>query len=81
MAIDTRSARLDTSHRTHFVERYLPFASHQTLVFSTDEEIVGSYLERLRPWIGRTYRLQYDNDAGLTQVAPGYFGTECANGH
>ena len=80
-AIDTPLGRLDTSHRTHFVERYLPFASHQTLVFSTDEEIVGDYLDRLHPWIGRTYRLQYDNNAGLTRVAPGYFATEDANGH
>ena len=79
-AIDTPLGRLDTDHRTHFVERYLPFASHQTLVFSTDEEIVGSYLERLRPWIGRTYRLLYE-DGGLTRVAPGYFGSESANDH
>ncbi len=79
-AIDTPLGRLDTSHRTHFVERYLPFASHQTLVFSTDEEIVGGYLERLRPWIGRTYRLQYD-DAGVTRIAAGYFGVEDSNGH
>ena len=80
-AIDTPLGRLDTSHRTHFVARYLPFASHQTLVFSTDEEIVGGYLERLRPWIGRTYHLQYDDDGGFTRVAPGYFGTEQANDH
>ena len=79
-AIDTPLGRLDTSHRTHFVERYLPFASHQTLVFSTDEEIVGGYLERLRPWIGRTYRLEYDDAAGLTRAAPGYFHTESTNG-
>ena len=78
-AIDTPLGRLDTSHRTHFVERYLPFASHQTLVFSTDEEIVGGYLERLRPWIGRSYRLQYNDDDGLTRVVPGYFGTESIN--
>lgn len=80
-AIDTPLGRLDTSHRTHFVERYLPFASHQTLVFSTDEEIVGGYLERLRPWVGRSYHLQYDDKDGLTRVAPGYFGTESTNGH
>lgn len=75
-AIDTPLGRLDTSHRTHFVERYLPFASHQTLVFSTDEEIIGSYLERLRPWIGRIYHLKYDDDEEVTRVARGYFGTE-----
>lgn len=80
-AIDTPLGRLDTGHRTHFVERYLPFASHQTLVFSTDEEIVGGYLELLRPWIGRTYRLQYDDDGGFTRVEPGYFGTERTNDH
>lgn len=80
-AIDTPLGRLDTSHRTHFVERYLPYASHQTLVFSTDEEIVGGYLERLRPWIGRTYHLQHDDDDGFTRVAPGYFDTERSNDH
>ena len=34
--------------------RGVPFASHRTLVFSTDEAVVGRYLERLRPRIGRT---------------------------
>ena len=38
-------------HRVHLVERYLPFASHQVLLLSTDEEIVGDYLDRLKPWI------------------------------
>jgi DNA sulfur modification protein DndD len=72
-AIDTPLGRLDSSHRTHLVERYLPFASHQVLLFSTDEEITGEYLERLRPWIGRMYQLDYDDSAGETRVMPGYF--------
>jgi DNA sulfur modification protein DndD len=72
-AIDTPLGRLDTGHRVHLVERYLPFASHQVLLFSTDEEISGDYLERLRPWIGRTYHLMYDDDRGSTRVVPGYF--------
>ena len=75
-AIDTPLGRLDTEHRRHFVERYLPFASHQTLVFSTDEEIVGDYLERLAPWVGRSYYLNYDDEAGSTRVEPGYFDGE-----
>jgi DNA sulfur modification protein DndD len=74
-AIDTPLGRLDTGHRTHLVERYLPFASHQVLLFSTDEEISGEYLERLRPWIGRTYHLTYDDTAGNTRVVPGYFAS------
>jgi DNA sulfur modification protein DndD len=72
-AIDTPLGRLDTSHRMHLVERYFPFASHQVLLLSTDEEITGEYLRRLKPWIGRTYALSYDDAAGRTTVVPGYF--------
>ena len=78
-AIDTPLGRLDSGHRMHVVERYLPFASHQVLIFSTDEEIIGEYLERLAPWIGRTYLLAYDDSRGATRVVSGYFdGKEAA---
>ena len=72
-AIDTPLGRLDTVHRSHVVERYLPFASHQVLLLSTDEEITGDYLKKLEPWIGRSYQLEFDDDTGGTQVLPGYF--------
>ena len=72
-AIDTPLGRLDTAHRMNLVERYFPFASHQMLLFSTDEEITGQYLERLRPWIGRSYTLSYDDGSERTQIVPGYF--------
>ena len=74
-AIDTPLGRLDSSHRMHLVERYLPFASHQVLLLSTDEEISGEYFKRLSPWIGRTYQLDYDDEAGKTQIKHGYFET------
>lgn len=81
-AIDTPLGRLDTGHRRHFVEHYVPFASHQTLLFSTDEEIVGDYLQRLSPSIGRCYYLDHDDQRGSTHVTPGYFeGEQIANGH
>ena len=72
-AIDTPLGRLDASHRMHLIERYLPFASHQILLFSTDEEIAGDYLDRLRPWIGKSYFLNYDDNEGVTHIVPGYF--------
>ena len=72
-AIDTPLGRLDAGHRTHLVERYFPFASHQVLLFSTDEEIVGAHLEKLRPFIGRSYRLAYDDTSGSTRIEEGYF--------
>ena len=77
-AIDTPLGRLDSGHRMHLVERYLPFASHQVVLLSTDEEIAGEYLKRLNPWIGRTYQLSYDDEAGETQIRPGYFGAQAA---
>ena len=56
----------------HLIERYLPFASHQVLLLSTDEEIVGKYFKRLGPWIGRTYQLTYDDGTSGTQIKSGY---------
>ena len=60
----------------HLVERYLPFASHQVLLLSTDEEIAGEYLEHLKPWIGKTYYLNYEDSTGKTRIVPGYFSKE-----
>ena len=74
-AIDTPLGRLDASHRMHMVERYFPRASHQMLLFSTDEEITGEYLDRLQPWVGRSYRLEFDDSTGRSTVVPGYFAS------
>ena len=78
-AIDTPLGRLDTEHRKFLAERYFPFVSHQTLLLSTDEEITGSCLEELRPFIGRSYHLSYDDETVSTRIVEGYFDeTEAA---
>jgi DNA sulfur modification protein DndD len=71
--IDTPLGRLDSSHRTHLIERYFPYASHQVLILSTDEEINQHYYEKLKPWIGRSYRLSFDDSSGATRIETGYF--------
>ena len=71
--IDTPLGRLDSSHRRHLVERYFPNASHQVLLFSTDEEIVGQYHSALEPFITRSYLLLHDEQAGRTDIKSGYF--------
>ncbi|MCY4211963.1 MAG: DNA sulfur modification protein DndD [Gammaproteobacteria bacterium] len=73
VAIDTPMGRLDSNHRVNLVDRYFPHASHQSLLFTTDEEIFGDYLHRLSPWVGRSYHLNYDNTKGSTTVSEGYF--------
>jgi DNA sulfur modification protein DndD len=72
-AIDTPLGRLDSSHRGHMIERYFPYASHQVLLFSTDEEINQKYYEKLRPHISKTYLLEYDDTNSATQIQKGYF--------
>ena len=74
--IDTPLARLDGEHRINLVERFFQLASHQTLVFSTDTEIVPAYYEKLRPYISRSYTIQYDPESGRTTTREGYFTEE-----
>lgn len=71
--IDTPLGRLDSSHRHYLVERYFPCASHQVLLLSTDEEIVGPYYDALKPYITRTYLLDHDEESGQTNLKKGYF--------
>jgi DNA sulfur modification protein DndD len=74
--IDTPLGRLDAEHRSRLVTRYFPFASHQVMLLSTDEEITRRYYQQLRPSIGRTYRLRFDEGEGRTIVEDGYFAEE-----
>lgn len=71
--IDTPLGRLDSSHRSHLIERYFPSASHQVLLLSTDEEIVGPYYKALKPFISRSYLLAHDESTGQTNIQEGYF--------
>jgi DNA sulfur modification protein DndD len=71
--VDTPLARLDRSHRSHFVERYFPVVSHQVILLSTDEEIVGKYHESLKPSIGVEYLLTFNEEHDQTFIETGYF--------
>lgn len=72
--VDTPMARLDSSHRTNFVTKYLPAASSQVMVLSTDEEIYGRYLDMIRENIVAYYTLLYQEEEHCTSIVPGYFG-------
>ena len=71
--IDTPLGRLDSSHRTYFVSKYLPSASHQVIVLSTDEEIKSPYLEMIEKNIAGKFLLKYNNDTHSTTISEGYF--------
>lgn len=73
VVIDTPLGRLDSAHRKLLVERYFPQASHQVILLSTDEEIDQGLYKELEPFIARTYRLDYDDRSGSTNIVSGYF--------
>lgn len=76
VVIDTPMARLDSAHRTNFVTKYLPAASSQVVVLSTDEEIYGHYLDLIRDNIIDYYTLYYREREQCTSIIHGYFGEE-----
>lgn len=75
--VDTPMARLDSSHRTNFVTKYLPAASSQVMVLSTDEEIYGRYLDMVRENVVDYYTLLYREEERCTSIVQGYFGEAC----
>jgi len=73
LVIDTPLGRLDSHHRAHVVQRYFPQASHQVILLSTDEEIVGRYLTMIEPYVGRTSLLYFDESLQQSIIQPEYF--------
>lgn len=71
--IDTPLGRLDGTHRSHLVKNYFPYASHQVLLLSTDEEIDDQYYKALKGSIGLEYKIEYDENTSSSHINPGYF--------
>ena len=78
--IDTPLARLDQSHRTNLVERFLPAASHQILILSTDTEIERWEQQKLKPYTARSYIITNDGDDGTARCRRGYFWDDDGTG-
>lgn len=79
LIIDTPLGRLDSSHRGHLAQKYFPKASHQVILLSTDEEIVGKYLKDVKPYITKTYLLRHQKETGSTKIEEGYFSNEATS--
>jgi len=74
--IDTPLARLDEEHRKSLVENFYPDASHQIIILSTDSEINYEHYQQLKPYISKSYLIQYDSDKGKTIIHDNYFFDE-----
>lgn len=73
LIMDTPLARLDTRHRFKMINNYLPIASKQTIVLSTDSEIVKEYFDEISKHVGRKYLLSFDEETQSTKIEQGYF--------
>jgi len=71
--IDTPLARLDMNHRDNLVDEFFPIASHQTIILSTDSEITKPYYEKLKPFITRSYSMDYDAENQCSRISDKYF--------
>lgn len=74
--IDTPIGRLDGEHLANLTDRFYPFASHQTILLSTDREIGPKEYEKLHKYISRSYRIKHDKVKSTTSVSKGYFMEE-----
>jgi DNA sulfur modification protein DndD len=77
--IDTPLARLDSDHRKLLIERYLPSASHQVLVLSTDTEVDEAAFAALEPFMSHAYHLKYYQAERNTTADAGYFWSHDAD--
>lgn len=71
--IDTPLGRLDSRHRTNLVKHYLPYASHQVVVLSTDTEVDERFFYDLGSSVSHAYYLDFDEESRSTVAREGYF--------
>lgn len=72
--IDTVMGVLDETSRSTLLENYFPEVSHQTILLSSDSEIrPGTDLEKIIPFISKSYTLKRDKELQKTEVEEGYF--------
>ena len=71
--IDTPLARLDVGHRDNLIKKFFPYASHQVVIFSTDSEIDQKYYLQMKPYLSRSYAMEYLSGEGKTHQHLSYF--------
>ena len=72
--IDTPFARIDKEHRSNILEHFFKELKGQTIILSTDEEIVSNYMDVVSDVISNTFVLNH-TALGNTEILPGiYFG-------
>lgn len=61
LVFDTLLGRLDKSHKSNIISNFLHTCGDQVIIMATDSEIDDEYHQLLKPFIGKYYKIDYDN--------------------
>lgn len=75
IVIDTPLGRLDSEHRANIVTNYFPQASHQVIILSSDEEIIGQEYKAISPFVSKHFLIKDGQDIQGSIIQEGYFNT------
>ncbi len=73
LVFDTLLGRLDREHRENIIKEYLPNASKQVLILSTDSEITKDTYKLLKKHIAREYTNNYNVSMQKLEISESYF--------
>ncbi|AOM83525.1 DNA sulfur modification protein DndD [Salisediminibacterium beveridgei] len=72
LVLDTLFARLDKTHKENLINIFLPVASEQVIILSTDTEIDEYYHEMLKPYVKDEYSLIYNRTTNDVSIVNDY---------
>lgn len=72
--IDTPFARIDKEHRGKILNHFFKKLNGQIIILSTDEEIVGEYLDSTEEIISNKFILNHKSDGSTNIIKNKYFG-------
>jgi len=70
LIFDSPFSNLDSSHVTKLINNFFPNAANQVILLSHDREIDKPVYEQLKPYLNKTYRLNYNL---VDKLEEGYF--------
>jgi DNA sulfur modification protein DndD len=59
---DTLLGRLDKTHKERLLTKLIPICGEQVIILSTDSEIDNNNFELIKPYLEKTYTLEYDKE-------------------
>lgn len=71
--LDTPFARIDSDHREKIIKEFFNGVDNQIFVLSTDEEMVGEYVDLINDHVSDKYRLDIDTYGKTSVTAGKYF--------